>query len=190
VESVASEKSIIRTYKGVGIKINPKGKVVDVNERPDEKQETFVADVIEMLPLIRNRIELVKEAKALKRKLPVFDERTRDSIWYNCLPLWGKEESGNVPKPARERFKKAFEKVCEQNNVTREEIGVIAFPWAAMYFEGIWRLVSYDAITELSAKGVSLIFIEKRDIVQSLGPYASKYGVALGRKEHHEEAFC
>jgi hypothetical protein len=87
VESVAKEKGVIRTYKGVGIQISNKGKVTDVNKRPEGKQEKHVADVIEMLPLIKNRLELVKDAKALNGPLPKFDERTQDSIWYNCLPL-------------------------------------------------------------------------------------------------------
>jgi hypothetical protein len=179
VEAVAREKGVIRTYKGVGIQISNKGKVIYVNERPEGKQETYVVDVIEMLPLIKNRLELVKSAKALGKKLPVFDERTQDSIWYNCLPMWGDKKYGSVAKPTREHFKNALQVMCDRNNVTREELGIIASPWAAMYFEGIWRLVSYDAITELAKKGVTLIFIEKRDIVQSLGPYASRYGVAL-----------
>jgi hypothetical protein len=63
--------------------------------------------------------------------------------------------------------------------VIREELGIIASPWAAIYYEGIWRLVSYDAIVELAKKGVTLVFIEKRDIVQAFGPYASDDGVAL-----------
>jgi hypothetical protein len=48
-----------------------------------------------------------------------------------------------------------------------------------VFYDGIWRLVSYDSIIELARKGVSLIFIEKRDIVQTLGPYAQATGVAL-----------
>ena len=179
VEAVVREKGVIRTYKGVGIQISNKGKVTDVNERPEGKQETYVADVIEMLPLIKNRLEFIKSAKILGKKLPVFDERTQDSIWYNCLPMWGNEKYGSVAKPTREHFKDALQVMCDRNNVTREELGIIASPWAAVYFEGIWRLVSYDAIAELAKKGVTLIFIEKRDIVQSLGPYASRYGVAL-----------
>jgi hypothetical protein len=179
VESVAKEKGVIRTYKGVGIQISNKGKVTDVNKRPEGKQETKVADVIEMLPLIKNRLQQVKEAKALNRLLPKFDERTQDSIWYNCLPLWENERYGNVPKPTRDHFKVEIDTMCSRNKVTREELGIIASPWAAIYYEGIWRLVSYDAIIELAKKGVSLVFIEKRDIVQSLGPYAFDDGVAL-----------
>jgi len=179
VESVAKEKGAIRTYKGVGIQISNKGKVTDVNKRPEGKQEKYVADVIEMLPLIENRLQRVKDAKALNSPLPKFDERTQDSIWYNCLPLWEKEKYGSVAKPTRDHFKQEIDTICARNGVTREELGIIASPWAAIYYEGIWRLVSYDAIIELAKKGVTLVFIEKRDIVQALGPYASADGVAL-----------
>ena len=179
VQAVAREKGVIRTYKGVGIQISNKGKVTDVSERPEGKQEKHTIDVIEMLPLIKNRLEQVKNAKVLGQKLPVFDERTQDSIWYNCLPLWKDKKYGSVAKPTREHFKTALQDMCDRNNVTREDLGIIASPWAAMYYEGIWRLVSYDAITELAKKGVTLMFIEKRDIVQALGPYASNDGVAL-----------
>src|SRR5215203_2389358 len=81
-------------------------------------------------------------AKEAGRPLPRFDIRTLDSIWYNALPLW---KLNNMNKPDRDTVKySALSKVCQKYGVTREELGIIASPWAAMYFEDKWSLVSYD----------------------------------------------
>jgi hypothetical protein len=61
----------------------------------------------------------------------------------------------------------------------REEVGIVAAPWATLYYQGRWYGISFKDIEELSKKGTDIVFIEKQDIVAALGPYADVYGVGL-----------
>jgi hypothetical protein len=63
--------------------------------------------------------------------------------------------------------------------VTREKIGIVAAPWATMYFKGQWSNVSFEAVESLAANGTDVLFIEKLDIVRVEGKYADKVGIAL-----------
>jgi hypothetical protein len=109
------------------------------------------------------------------------DESTQDSVWYNCLPIMKRM---NV-KVTREHFKKVIKTVCDKLGVTREQLGIVAAPWATMYYKGNWMGVSFDAINSLAERGTDIIFIEKLDIVKVLGKYADKYGVALVNSRGH-----
>jgi hypothetical protein len=82
-------------------------------------------------------------------------------------------------QPDRNGFKSMIKVVCEKHGVTREQLGIVASPWASMYFEGSWHDISFNSLEVLAQKGTDIIFIEKRDIVQTLGQYADKWGIAL-----------
>jgi hypothetical protein len=101
---------------------------------------------------------------------------TLDSAWYNTLPIF---EKYGVKLPSRKYFKAQIKVVCEKLGFTREQLGIVAAPWATMYYNGIWTGVSFDAVNSLATKGTDIIFIEKLDLVRVFAKYADKFGLAL-----------
>jgi predicted flap endonuclease-1-like 5' DNA nuclease len=111
----------------------------------------------------------------------VVDEWTNDSTWYNALDLF--EKYG--VKVTRKYFKSLIKGCCDALEVTREQLGIVAAPYATMYYKGEWPSVSLDAIETLAENGTDIIFIEKLDIVKVLSRYADKYGIALVNSRGH-----
>lgn len=109
------------------------------------------------------------------------NESTQDSVWYNCLPIM---ERMNI-KVTREHFKKVIKRVCDKLGITREQLGIVAAPWATMYYNGSWPNVSFEAINSLAQNGTDIIFFEKLDIVRVLGKYADIYGIAFVNSRGH-----
>jgi hypothetical protein len=101
---------------------------------------------------------------------------TQSTVWYLALSVFDKY---NVKLPKRQSFTSKIKTVCEKLGVTREQIGIVAKARARMYFNGERNDVTYDAIDALAENGIDIIFIEKEDIVEVLGEYADRYGIAL-----------
>ena len=108
--------------------------------------------------------------------MPTSERRTQSTVWYLALPFFDKYK---VKLPKRQSFTSKIKTVCENLGVTREQIGIVAKARARMYFNGERSDVTYDAIDDLAENGTDIIFIEKEDIVEVLGDYADKYGIAL-----------
>jgi hypothetical protein len=88
------------------------------------------------------------------------DKTTQDGIWYQLTPAMDKY---NV-KVTRGWIKKLIIRVCEKLGVTRESLGIFAGA-RAMYFNGTWSNVRFDAIEDLAEKGTDILFVEKMPIV-------------------------
>lgn len=110
------------------------------------------------------------------------DEWTQDSAWYNALPIF---EKYGMKLPTRKYFKGLIKVACERLGKTREQLGIVAAPWATMCFRGTWTGVSFDAVNSLAKNGTDIIFIEKLDLVRVFGKYADKYGLALVNSHGH-----
>jgi hypothetical protein len=98
-----------------------------------------------------------------------------DTLWYRLLGLM--QELGIHVQ--RETFKKKIKKICDDFGIRRDSIGLVTGARAALYFNGGWESVSFDAIEELSGKGTDVVFIEKEGIIEELKEFADKYGVAM-----------
>jgi hypothetical protein len=114
--------------------------------------------------------------------MTILDEWTQDSVWYNALAVF---EKYGKKLPTRKYFKGLIRTVCSKLGVTREQIGIVAAPWAVMYYKGDWTLVSFDAVDSLAENGTDIIFIEKLDQVKVHGKHADKYGIALVNSHGH-----
>jgi hypothetical protein len=114
--------------------------------------------------------------------MTTIDELTQDSVWYNALAIF---EKYGIKLPSRKYFKGLIRKVCRKLGVTREDIGIVAAPWAIMYYKGEWTAVSFDAVDSLAEKGTDIVFIEKLDLVRVHGKYADKFGIALVNSHGH-----
>lgn len=109
------------------------------------------------------------------------DESTQDSAWYNCLPIMQRMDYICT----RAHFKRTLNAVCAKLGISRERLGIVAAPWATMYFNGRWTGVGFDVIGSLARNGTDIIFIEKLDLVRVFCKYADKYGIALVNSHGH-----
>ena len=172
VEKVAVK---VPTYKAIGVSFASDSDKYRVSSRP-RASTYYIKDIVEMMVL--PRIQKVKAGGKITT------EQTQDSLWYNALALF-EEYWVKYSNESRAHFKNCIRELCREHDLEREQIGIIAAPWASMFFKGEWYDISFDTIQDLAKKGTDIIFIEKRDIVRALGKYASKWGVALVNTHGH-----
>jgi hypothetical protein len=141
----------------------------------EKKERKSMFQVIEEILLQR-----LQAAKSSRKKW-TGEMHTQQSLWYNALPLITTYVAeGKLKKPKnRNNFLDQIRKVCDAYKVKREDVGIVAAAYSTMFYDGTWRAVNFADVESLAATGVVIIFIEKEDIVQSLGEYASENGVAL-----------
>jgi hypothetical protein len=111
---------------------------------------------------------------------------TQQGVWYiihpkmvdnNFQPVndWGRTRAylvQSIPKVIRELW--------PDENITREDLGIIAGARAMMYFDGHEEPVSKDNISRLArTKTTDMIIIEKEGIADALFDYADEYRIAL-----------
>lgn len=88
-------------------------------------------------------------------------------------------------KGTRSYVKRLVKELAEAVGVTRESLGIYAGVRAALYFNGEWLSVSFDAVGELAEKGTDVICIEKEGVPEVLTEYADKYGIAMVNTRGH-----
>jgi hypothetical protein len=192
VEELANDDKT-RTITGAGITLSDKksGREVKATSKGTDKPIPEIKHVID--EVIGDDCKTIKEAKAqgkitneeeMKKLIP--RQRTQMSIWYNSLPIWTRAEVDQDHMPKRKSFLYEIPNLTvNKYGLKREEVGIVAAPWATMYYQGRWYGISFKDIEELSKKGTDIVFIEKQDIVAALGPYADVYGTGLVNTRGH-----
>ncbi len=184
IDETVNDNDNIRTLTGAGIQLVDKkrGREVAATSKLNPNKPS-IARVINHV--IGADCRKVSAAKAEGRPIRIGRERTQMSIWYNGLPWWKEYEVPPEHMPKRKSFITVIPKVTAHYGLKREEVGIVASPWASMFYQDRWYAVTYKDIAELSMKGTDIIFIEKQDIVGALGVYASRVGVALVNTRGH-----
>jgi hypothetical protein len=159
------------TFRSIGVKFSGESERYVVTSSRPKYSTTYIKDVVEevLLP----RIETVKAGGKYTGRM-----HSQDNLWYNTIHLFNKYDV-KYDNDSRAHFKTCIRDLCKEYGVAREQIGIYASPWGAMYYRGQWHDISFDTLTELAKKGCDILFIEKRDVVQSLGRFADKWGIAL-----------
>jgi hypothetical protein len=187
VERIANNDNV-RTLAGAGLSV-AKGKKKDDRGQLKATSKAAEVKVPSCFKIINEVIgedcKKVKTAKELRRILRIHKQHTQMSIWYNALPKWQAHNVTPQEMPQRKTFIPVIPDVTASYGLKREEVGIVASPWAQMYFQGKWYGVSFTDIEELSKKGVVIIFIEKQDIAAALAPYADEWGVAVVNTRGH-----
>jgi hypothetical protein len=201
VDTTPFANTIIKACKAVARDI-PTFRVADIRTRDYHvgSSSSYIS--------YRRPQKLVKEKKERKTMFKVIEEKlhdrliaaqagrtttwtgemhTQQSLWYSSLPLITKYvDEGRLIKPKnRNNFLDQIREVCDFYGVKREDVGIVAAAYSTMFYRGKWSAVNFADIKSLAANGVMILFIEKEDIVQSLGQYASKNGVALVNSRGH-----
>ena len=118
----------IPTFQGAGFRFYRDRKLQSY-QKP-KKEKYTVEDVVK--EVLKQRMRSGGGLIAMP-----LDEWTQDSVWYNALSIF---EKWNVNLPTRKHLKSLIRGVCRKLGVTREQIGIVAAPWATMYYRGQWYI--------------------------------------------------
>jgi hypothetical protein len=130
---------------------------------------------------------LIKRRKAVEKDvyIKVTDRITQSGVWYRIRPEMIKNgfEPPESWTQTRRTLQGSIEKVIEElwpgQNLTREDLGIVAASKGAVFYNGEEWPINGDSVDALAEKGVAIIIIEKEGVADVLAPYAKKYGIAL-----------
>ena len=135
-----------------------------------------------LLEFLKERREAVQADPSIKTKRRI----TAQGTWYLIEPKmkandfqppksWGKTREYLV-----DYIPKAIKELWPDENITREDLGIIAGARAVMHFDGNEYPVSTDNIVTLAqTKTTDMIVIEKEGIADALFGFADEHKVAL-----------
>jgi hypothetical protein len=131
--------------------------------------KSFVRDYID------KRIEAVEDNPDLIETGRI----TLSTCFYEIRPLLLKAGI-KFAKSTRKTIQNEYVKdVCEKKGYKRADLGIIAAVRAEFYFKGELHSVGIDTVSDLVDSGTDVVIIEKEGVVEALGPYADRYGIAL-----------
>ena len=145
------------------------------NKNPEQEAKGYLVD------FLKKRRKSIQADPSLKTR----DRITQSGVWYRIRPIM--IEAGFEPRKdwgtTRRTTTGSIRDMCKElwpdENVTREDLGIIASARAEMLYDGQSYPVNIDSIRELAKQGIAIIVIEKEGIADLLAPYAEKFGVAL-----------
>ncbi len=137
-----------------------------------------------------------KKAVEDNPSLKVTDRITQSTVWYRIRPIM--VENNFQPRKTwgitRETLQNEINETCRElwpdEDILREDLGIIASARATMYYNGISYPVGIDNIKDLATNGVVVIVIEKEGIADVLTSFADKYGIALVHTKGHFVEYC
>src|SRR5215211_133629 len=158
--------------KGFAIKYESYSSIQD----PDQVAKNY------LIIFLKERREAVEaEDPSLKTR----DRITQSGVWYRIRPRMIKagyeprKDWGTTRRSLTGSISKVIKELWPYENITREDLGIIASSRATMLYKGQAYPVTIDNVKELAKKGVAIIIIEKEGIADILAPHAEKYGIAL-----------
>ena len=135
-----------------------------------------------LLEFLKERRAAVQADASIKTKRRI----TQQGVWYLIEPKmiangfeppksWGKTREYLV-----EYIPKAIKELWPGQNITREDLGIIAGARAVMHFDGHEDPVSKDNIVRLAQTATTdMIIIEKEGVADALFEFADEYKVAV-----------
>ena len=145
-----------------------------------------------LIDFLKQRKKAVEQNPSLK----VTDRITQSTVWYRIRPIM--VENNFQPRKTwgitRETLQNEINEICRElwpdEDILREDLGIIASARATMYYNGMSYPVSIDNVKNLAENGVVVIVIEKEGIADVLTSFADKYGVALVHTKGHFVEYC
>jgi hypothetical protein len=104
---------------------------------------------------------------------------TLDDVWYHLRKYKFIPNEIEITEDTRRSVKAYIAELCDLLGFRREQLGIIAQPFGTLYFRGDSWDITIDQLESLKYLGAYVVIIEKEGIVQSLKPFADKYGIAL-----------
>ena len=140
---------------------------------------------------ITDRLDRLKNGEDVERILTsdlwydLVDE-TRDSNWDGILAKYFKQKYGfsiKSEKAAKRRTRETIvsyiKDVCNELQIRRADVNILAGDVGYMYFRGEKYAISLDELDKLRLIGTDVQIIEKQGIAEVVSPYTAGSGVAL-----------
>jgi hypothetical protein len=125
---------------------------------------------------INDRIKQVNADPSLKDE----GRLTLSTCFYHIRPELLRAGIKFAPSTRKTIQVDYIKEICEERGYKRADLGIIAADRAEFYFKGGLYNVGVDAAySSLADNGTDVLIIEKEGVVEALGPYADKYGIAL-----------
>ena len=150
--------------------------IYSYSKDPTQEGKRYVLD------FLKERREAVQADPSIKTNRRI----TQQGVWYLIEPKmkandfqppqsWGKTREYLV-----QYIPKAIKELWPGQNITREDLGIIAGARAVMHFDGAEEPVSKDNIVRLAqTKTTDMIIIEKEGVADALFEFADEHKVAL-----------
>lgn len=174
VETITKVMKKIPTFHGMGVG----QQVSESKKKPKEEKKTAIDYLRDFL---RDRREKVEADPSLKTR----DRLTQRGVFYrNRRPM---ERDGFKPPKdwgtTGQTMASSIMKTCRElwpyENITREQLGIVASARATMLYDGRSYPVDIDSVKQLADKGIAILVIEKEGIADVLAPFAEEYHIAL-----------
>jgi hypothetical protein len=142
---------------------------------------------------LRRFLKKRKVAIDANPSLKVTDRITQSGVWYRIRPEMKERgfqprenpetgepgDWGTVRRTLTSNIEKVIQELWPNENLTREDLGIVAASKGAVFYNGEQWPINGDSIDALAEKGIAIIVIEKEGVADALAPYAKKYRVAL-----------
>ena len=138
-----------------------------------------------LLEFLNERRAAVKADPSIKIKRRI----TQQGVWYliepkmkanNFEPAQGSKGWGKTREYLVEYIPKAIKELWPDEDITREDLGIIAGARAVMHFNRLEEPISKDNISRLAqTKTTDMIIIEKEGVADALTEFADEHKVAL-----------
>ena len=148
--------------KGFAIKYESYSSIQD----PDQVAKNY------LITFLEERREAIEADPSLKIK----DRITQSGVWYRIRPHMKKagyeprKDWGTTRRSITGSISKVIKELWPDENITREDLGIIASSRAIMLYNGKAYPVTIDNVKELAKKGVVIIIIEKEGIADTTSP--------------------
>lgn len=148
------------------------------SEEPKEEKQTAIDYLRDFLWYRREKVEADPTLKTR-------DRLTQSGVFYRVRRIMI-AEGFKPPKDwgtTRTTLQNSIMKTCQElwpdENITREQLGIVAAARATMLYDGQSYPVDIDSVERLANKGIAILVIEKEGIADVLAPYAEEYHIAL-----------
>jgi hypothetical protein len=170
-ETISKIMGKIPTFHGYGVGKSSKSE-------PDEERKIAIDYLRDFL---RDRRKAVEADPSLKTS----DRLTQSGVFYRVRRIMI-NDGFEPPKDwgtTRSSLQNSIMKTCQElwpkENITREQLGIVASARATMLYNGQSYPVDIDSVKQLADKGIAILVIEKEGIADVLEPYAKEYHIAL-----------
>jgi hypothetical protein len=128
-----------------------------------------------VLEFLQTREQEVKDNPNIK----ITGTMNLDDIWYYLRKYEFIPNKIEITDDTRKSVKSYIQEICDLLGLRRNNLGIIAQAFGTLYFRGTQWDLTIDELDGLQYLGAYVVIIEKEGIVESLKPFADKYGVAL-----------
>jgi hypothetical protein len=173
-ETISKVMQKIPTFHGYGVSKSSKNELDD-EDRNKQSAIEYLRD------FLRDRRERIQADPSLR----ISDRLTQSGVFYRVRRIMIEDgfeppkDWGTTRSTLQNSIMEECKKLWPDENITREELGIVASARATMLYNGQSFPVDIDSVKQLADKGIAALVIEKEGIAEVLEPFAEEYHIAL-----------